>query len=260
MTVDGPLEPAPEGGGRGPRSGAGSAKLRFEGVWKSFGDRDVLQGIDLDVGEHEVVCLIGASGSGKSTLLRCANLLEVIDDGQILLDGEDISAPGLDDNVIRRRLGIVFQSYNLFPHRDVLANVTMGPRRALRVRRAEAEARADELLARFGLADKRNAYPDQLSGGQQQRVAIVRALAMGPELMLLDEITSALDPELVGEVLDVVAELKEGGMTMVIATHEMGFAREIADRVCFLDAGRILEEGPPDELLTAPTHERLHPR
>jgi polar amino acid transport system ATP-binding protein len=225
-------------------------------VWKSFGDRDVLQGLDLAVAEHEVVCLIGASGSGKSTLLRCANLLEPIDDGRILLDDEDISEPGLDENRIRRRLGIVFQSYNLFPHRDVLANVTLGPRRALRVGKAEAVERADELLARFGLADKRHAYPDQLSGGQQQRVAIVRALAMGPELMLLDEITSALDPELVGEVLDVVAELKEGGMTMLIATHEMGFAREIADRVCFLDGGRILEDGPPDQLLDDPRHAR----
>ena len=234
----------------------GAEKLRFDAVWKSFGDRDVLRAVDLTVGEHEVVCLIGASGSGKSTLLRCANLLEPIDDGRILLDAEDISLPGLDDNAIRRRLGIVFQSYNLFPHRDVLANVTLGPRRARRIARADAEARADELLARFGLADKRDAYPDQLSGGQQQRVAIVRALAMDPEVMLLDEITSALDPELVGEVLEVVAELKAGGMTMLIATHEMGFARDIADRICFLDAGRILEEGPPAELLTDPRHER----
>ena len=244
-----------------------ATKLWFDGVWKSFGDRDVLQSIDLAVAEHEVVCLIGASGSGKSTLLRCANLLEPIDDGRILLDDEDISEPGLDDNAIRRRLGIVFQSYNLFPHRDVLANVTLGPRRALRRPKAEAEARADELLGRFGLADKRHAYPDQLSGGQQQRVAIVRALAMGPELMLLDEITSALDPELVGEVLDVVAELKASGMTMLIATHEMGFARDIADRVCFLDGGRILEEGPPEQLLGEPRHERtqrfldrIHPK
>jgi polar amino acid transport system ATP-binding protein len=231
-------------------------KLRFEGVWKSFGPRDVLTHVDLAVAPHDVVCLIGASGSGKSTLLRCANLLEPIDDGRILLDGEDISAPGLDENLIRRRIGIVFQSYNLFPHRSVLANVTLGPRRALRVPTAAAEQRADALLERFGLADKRAAYPDQLSGGQQQRVAIVRALAMDPEIMLLDEITSALDPELVGEVLDVVAELKDAGMTMLIATHEMGFAREIADRICFLDAGRILEEGPPAELLTAPRHER----
>ncbi|MGH9209659.1 MAG: amino acid ABC transporter ATP-binding protein [Acidimicrobiales bacterium] len=233
-----------------------TTKLALEGVWKSFGQRDVFTEIDLAVGEHEVVCLIGASGSGKSTLLRCANLLEPIDDGQILLDGEDISAPGLDENAIRRRMGIVFQSYNLFPHLSVLANVTLGPRRARRIGRGEADARAEALLARFGLADKRGAYPDQLSGGQQQRVAIVRALAMDPEIMLLDEITSALDPELVGEVLDVVEELKATGMTMVIATHEMGFAREIADRVCFLDAGRIAEEGSPDELLSTPRNER----
>jgi polar amino acid transport system ATP-binding protein len=231
-------------------------KLALEAVWKSFGPRDVLVDIDLAVDQHEVVCLIGASGSGKSTLLRCANLLEPIDDGRIVLDGQDISEPGLDENAIRRRIGIVFQAYNLFPHLSVLANVTLGPRRALRVGRADAEARADTLLARFGLADKRDAYPDQLSGGQQQRVAIVRALAMDPEIMLLDEITSALDPELVGEVLDVVEELKASGMTMLIATHEMGFAREIADRICFLDAGRILEEGPPAALLSEPRHER----
>ena len=234
----------------------GTVKLVLEGVWKSFGPRDVLMQVDLAVDAHEVVCLIGASGSGKSTLLRCANLLEPIDDGRILLDGEDISEPGLDENAIRRRIGIVFQAYNLFPHRSVLANVTLGPRRALRVGRAAAEERAEALLARFGLADKRDAYPDQLSGGQQQRVAIVRALAMDPEIMLLDEITSALDPELVGEVLDVVEELKASGMTMLIATHEMGFAREIADRICFLDAGRILEQGPPDQLLGHPRHER----
>jgi polar amino acid transport system ATP-binding protein len=233
-----------------------TGKLALEGVWKSFGSRDVLVDIDLAVDQHEVVCLIGASGSGKSTLLRCANLLEPIDDGRIVLDGQDISEPGLDENAIRRRIGIVFQAYNLFPHLSVLANVTLGPRRALRVGRADAEARADTLLARFGLADKRDAYPDQLSGGQQQRVAIVRALAMDPEIMLLDEITSALDPELVGEVLDVVEELKASGMTMLIATHEMGFAREIADRICFLDAGRILEEGPPASLLSEPRHER----
>jgi polar amino acid transport system ATP-binding protein len=214
-----------------------SAKLSLEGVWKSFGPRDVLVDVDLALDHHEVVCLIGASGSGKSTLLRCINLLEPIDDGRIVLDGEDISEPGLDENAVRRRIGIVFQSYNLFPHRSVLANVTLGPRRALRVGRAEAE-------------------PGQLSGGQQQRVAIVRALAMDPELMLLDEITSALDPELVGEVLDVVAELKASGMTMLIATHEMGFAREIADRICFLDAGRILEQGPPAELLDRPRQAR----
>jgi polar amino acid transport system ATP-binding protein len=231
-------------------------KLRFEGVWKSFGPKDVLTQVDLAVEEHEVVCLIGASGSGKSTLLRCANLLEPIDDGRILLDGEDISEPGLDENAIRQRFGIVFQAYNLFPHLDVVGNVTLGPRRALRLSKAAAEERAVELLARFGLADKRTAYPDQLSGGQQQRVAIVRALAMEPEVMLLDEVTSALDPELVGEVLDVVAELKAAGMTMLLATHEMAFAREIADRVCFLDAGRILEEGPPNQVLLSPVQDR----
>jgi polar amino acid transport system ATP-binding protein len=233
-----------------------TGKLALEGIWKSFGPHDVLTQVDLTVDEHEVVCLIGASGSGKSTLLRCVNLLEPIDDGRIVLDGQDISEPGLDENAIRRRIGIVFQAYNLFPHRTVLANVTLGPRRARRIPRADAEERADALLARFGLADKRDAYPDQLSGGQQQRVAIVRALAMDPEIMLLDEITSALDPELVGEVLAVVAELKASGMTMLIATHEMGFAREIADRICFLDAGRIVEQGPPADLLDHPRHAR----
>jgi polar amino acid transport system ATP-binding protein len=233
-----------------------TGQLVLEGIWKSFGPHDVLTQVDLTVDEHEVVCLIGASGSGKSTLLRCVNLLEPIDDGRIVLDGQDISEPGLDENAIRRRIGIVFQAYNLFPHRTVLANVTLGPRRARRIPRSEAEERADALLARFGLADKRDAYPDQLSGGQQQRVAIVRALAMDPEIMLLDEITSALDPELVGEVLDVVAELKASGMTMLIATHEMGFAREIADRICFLDAGRILEQGPPADVLDHPRHAR----
>jgi polar amino acid transport system ATP-binding protein len=232
-------------------------KLALEGVWLSFGAREVLRGIDLTVGEHEVVCLIGASGSGKSTLLRCANLLEPIDDGRILLDGEDISLPGQDENAVRRRIGVVFQAYNLFPHLDVLANVTLGPRRVLRVPRPDAEARAVELLTRFGLGGEVRAYPDRLSGGQQQRVALVRALAMGPELMLLDEITSALDPELVGEVLDVVDELRSAGMTMVIATHEMGFAREIADRVCFLDGGQILEQGPPAAVFDAPQHPRL---
>jgi polar amino acid transport system ATP-binding protein len=231
-------------------------KLVLEQVSKSFGHHVVLREIDLAVDEHEVVCLIGASGSGKSTLLRCVNLLEPIDDGQILLDGEDISLPGLDENAIRRRIGIVFQSYNLFPHLTVLDNVTLGPRKVLRLPTAEARGRAEQLLGRFGLADKRDDYPDRLSGGQQQRVAIVRALAMEPELMLLDEITSALDPELVGEVLAVVRELKATGMTMVIATHEMGFAREIADRVCFLDAGRIIESGPPAEVFSEPREAR----
>jgi len=233
-----------------------TVKLELRGIWKAFGDREVLRDIDLAVELHEVVCLIGSSGSGKSTLLRCANLLEPIDDGAVLLDGEDISLPGLDDDALRRRMGIVFQSFNLFPHMDVLGNVTLGPRRALKLDRVAATERGDALLARFGLADKRSAYPDQLSGGQQQRVAIVRALAMEPEVLLLDEITSALDPELVGEVLEVVAELKASGMTMLIATHDLGFARQIADRVCFLHDGQVLESGPPDQVLSTPTHER----
>ena len=230
--------------------------VRIEDVHKSFGRLEVLRGIDLDVAPHEVVCLIGASGSGKSTLLRCVNLLEPIDAGRIVLDGQDISAPGVDVDRVRRRIGIVFQAFNLFPHMSVLDNVTLAPRRVLRQRPAVAAAEATELLARFGLADKRDEFPDRLSGGQQQRVAIVRALAMHPELMLLDEITSALDPELVAEVLGVVRELASGGMTMLIATHEMGFARDIANRVCFLDAGRILEQGPPDRIFREPAEAR----
>ena len=233
-----------------------AAAVRIEGLHKSFGRLEVLRGIDLAVGEHEVVCLIGASGSGKSTLLRCINLLEPIDAGRILIGGTDIAAPGVDENKVRRRIGIVFQAFNLFPHMSVVANVTLGPRRVLGTPRAQAEAEAIDLLARFGLADKRDEYPDRLSGGQQQRVAIVRALAMKPELMLLDEITSALDPELVAEVLSVVRELAAGGMTMIIATHEMGFARDIAHRVCFLDGGRILEEGPPSQIFSAPLEAR----
>jgi polar amino acid transport system ATP-binding protein len=216
----------------------------------------VLRGVDLAVAEHDVVCLIGASGSGKSTLLRCVNLLERIDRGRILLAGQEITAPGVDVNRVRRRIGIVFQAFNLFPHMSVLRNVTLAPREALGLSRAQAEAEAVELLARFGLADKRDDYPDRLSGGQQQRVAIVRALAMRPELMLLDEVTSALDPELVAEVLNVVRELAAGGMTMLIATHEMHFARDIADRVCFLDAGAILEQGPPEQIFSAPREAR----
>jgi len=231
-------------------------QLRLEGVSKSFGDVPVLRGIDLALAEHEVVCLIGASGSGKSTLLRCVNLLEPIDDGRILLDGEDVTKPGVDVNRTRRRIGIVFQAFNLFPHMTVLDNVTLGPRKALRQSRAEAEAHGRELLARFGLVDRAGDYPDRLSGGQQQRVAIVRALAMRPELLLLDEVTSALDPELVAEVLNVIRELAAGGMTMLIATHEMGFARDIAARVCFLDDGRILEEGPPEQIFSAPREPR----
>ncbi len=233
-----------------------SAALKLEGIHKSFGANEVLRGIDLEVGEHEVVCLIGASGSGKSTLLRCVNLLEPLDAGRVWLEGEEVSRRGVDVNAVRRRIGIVFQAFNLFPHMTVLRNVTLAPRDALRLPRGEAEARATELLGRFGLADKRDEYPDRLSGGQQQRVAIVRALAMKPELMLLDEVTSALDPELVAEVLSVIRELAEGGMTMLIATHEMSFARDIANRVCFLDAGLILEEGPPDQIFTRPREPR----
>jgi len=230
--------------------------LVVDDVHKSFGTLEVLRGIDLTLVEHEVVCLIGASGSGKSTLLRCVNLLEPIDEGRIVLEGEDITARRVDVNRIRRRIGIVFQAYNLFPHMSVLRNVTLAPTLALHKARADAEAEAITLLQRFGLADKRNDYPDRLSGGQQQRVAIVRALAMRPDMMLLDEVTSALDPELVAEVLEVIRELAAGGMTMLIATHEMSFARDIADRICFLDAGVILEEGPPGELLTAPKEPR----
>jgi polar amino acid transport system ATP-binding protein len=230
--------------------------LRIEGLRKSFGALEVLRGIDLTVADHEVVCLIGASGSGKSTLLRCINLLEPIDEGRIVVEGEEITADGVKVDRIRRRIGIVFQAFNLFPHMSVLDNVTLAPRKVLKRSRATAEAEASELLERFGLADKRDEIPDRLSGGQQQRVAIVRALAMQPDILLLDEVTSALDPELVAEVLDVIRGLRAAGMTMVIATHEMGFARDIADRVCFLDAGLICEEGPPGELLTDPKEPR----
>ena len=233
-----------------------TAALRIEELHKSFDKLEVLRGIDLALAEHEVVCLIGASGSGKSTLLRCVNLLEPIDSGTIVLHGEEITARSVDVNALRRGIGIVFQSFNLFPHMSVLGNITLGPRKALGLSRSEAEARADELLARFGLADKREEYPDRLSGGQQQRVAIVRALAMQPELLLLDEVTSALDPELVAEVLEVIRELAAEGMTMLIATHEMGFARDVAHRVCFLDAGVILEQGPPEQIFGAPQEPR----
>jgi polar amino acid transport system ATP-binding protein len=228
----------------------------LDGVHKSFGKLEVLKGIDLAVGEHEVVCLIGASGSGKSTLLRCVNLIEPIDSGRIVVNGEEVTAKRVDSNRVRRGIGIVFQSFNLFPHMSVLQNVTLAPRKVLRVPRAQAEEEALALLARFGLADKASEFPDRLSGGQQQRAAIVRALAMKPGLMLLDEVTSALDPELVGEVLDVIRELASGGMTMLIATHEMGFAREIANQVCFLDEGVILERGPPGQIFTAPAEPR----
>jgi polar amino acid transport system ATP-binding protein len=230
--------------------------LVVEELRKSFGGLEVLRGVDLSLAEHEVVCLIGASGSGKSTLLRCVNLLEPVDSGRIVLHGEEITARGVDVNRVRRGIGIVFQAFNLFPHMSVLRNITLGPTKALGLSRAEAEARADELLARFGLRDKRDEYPDRLSGGQQQRVAIVRALAMRPRLLLLDEVTSALDPELVAEVLAAIRELAAEGMTMLIATHEMGFARDVAHRVCFLDAGVILEQGPPEEIFGAPREPR----
>ncbi len=233
-----------------------TAPLLVEGLHKSFGTLEVLKGIDLAVAEHEVVCLIGASGSGKSTLLRCINLIEPIDAGRIVVEGEEITAHGVDVDRIRRRIGIVYQAFNLFPHMSVLDNVTLAPRRVLRRTRAEAERQATTLLERFGLADKRLDYPDRLSGGQQQRVAIVRALAMQPDLLLLDEITSALDPELIAEVLNVIRELAADGMTMVIATHEMGFARDIASRIVFLDEGRILEEGPPAQIFRDPREPR----
>ena len=230
--------------------------LLVENLHKRFGDLEVLRGIDLDVAEHEVVCLIGASGSGKSTLLRCVNLLEPIDAGRIVVGGDEITARRVDVNRVRRRIGIVFQAYNLFPHMSVLRNVTLGPTKALGLPRAQAEEEALALLRRFGLEDKRDDYPDRLSGGQQQRVAIVRALALRPDVMLLDEVTSALDPELVAEVLNVIRELAEGGMTMVIATHEMGFAADIANRVCFLDQGVLLEEGPPEQIFRSPANPR----
>jgi polar amino acid transport system ATP-binding protein len=230
--------------------------VRVAELRKSFDDLEVLKGIDLVVQTHEVICLIGASGSGKSTLLRCIDLLEPIDAGSILIDGVDITAGGTDQDAVRRRIGIVFQSFNLFPHMTVLQNVALAPVKVLKRSRDQAAERSRELLERFGLADKADEYPDRLSGGQQQRVAIVRALAMDPDVLLLDEITSALDPELVAEVLDVIRELAAQGMTMVIATHEMAFARDVAHRVCFLDDGKILEEGPPDRIFSEPTNER----
>lgn len=230
--------------------------LAVRGLYKSFGDLEVLRGIDLEVAEHEVVTLIGSSGSGKSTLLRCINLIEPIDAGQIFIEGDEITARGVKVDRIRRRIGIVFQSFNLFPHMSVLDNITLAPRKVLKTPAATAEADATRLLERFGLVDKRDEFPDRLSGGQQQRVAIVRALAMQPDLLLLDEVTSALDPELVAEVLDVIRELAAAGMTMLIATHEMGFARDIATRVCFLDDGVIAEQGPPEQIFGAPQQER----
>jgi polar amino acid transport system ATP-binding protein len=227
----------------------------IQGLHKSFGDLEVLKGIDLSVDSHEVVCLIGASGSGKSTLLRCINLLEPIDDGSITIAGEEITTQGVNVDATRRKIGIVFQAFNLFPHMTVLHNVTLAPREVLNLSKADARGDAMALLERFGLADKANDYPDRLSGGQQQRVAIVRALAMQPDILLLDEVTSALDPVLVAEVLDQIRELAEQGMTMIIATHEMGFARDVAKRVCFLQEGRILEEGPPDRIFSEPERE-----
>ena len=230
--------------------------LVLEDVHKSFGENEVLKGIDLVVEPLEVVCLIGASGSGKSTLLKCVNLVEPIDSGRIVVEGEEITARGVDANRVRQRIGIVFQAFNLFPHMSVLQNITLAPREVLRMDRATAEKRALGLLERFGLLDKKDEYPDRLSGGQQQRVAIVRALAMKPGLLLLDEVTSALDPELVAEVLSIIKELADEGMTMLIAIHEMSFARDIANRVCFLDEGKILEEGPPERIFTSPEHPR----
>ena len=237
-------------------SSADGAFLSLQNVGKRFGDNVVLRNVDLDVGEHHVVCLIGASGSGKSTLLRCINLLERIDEGRIIFDGRDLTNGKVDVNALRREIGIVFQSFNLFPHMTVLQNVTLAPRKARGLDRNQAEAVARELLFKIGLADKADEYPDRLSGGQQQRVAIARALAMNPKLMLLDEITSALDPQLVGEVLNLVRSLTEVGMTMVIATHEMAFAREISDKVCFLDSGVILEEGTPEQIFSEPREAR----
>jgi polar amino acid transport system ATP-binding protein len=230
--------------------------LTIEGLWKNYHGHNVLRGIDLTVEAHEVVCLIGASGSGKSTLLRCVNLLETADDGTIHLDGEEITDVRADADDVRKRMGIVFQAFNLFPHMTVLDNITLAPRKVHKVGREQAEAQARDLLARFGLAAKAGSYPDQLSGGQQQRAAIIRAMATQPRLMLLDEVTSALDPELVTEVLGVIRELKEGGMTMILTTHEMGFCREIADTVCFLDGGVLLERGTPEQIFSDPRQPR----
>ncbi|MFI6483286.1 amino acid ABC transporter ATP-binding protein [Nonomuraea sp. NPDC050663] len=230
--------------------------LTIEGLWKGYRGRHVLKGIDLEVAPHEVVCLIGASGSGKSTLLRCVNLLEEVDDGTIHLEGVEITDPRANADDVRKRLGIVFQAFNLFPHMSVLDNITLAPRQVHKVPRAQAEQQARDLLERFGLGDRATAYPDQLSGGQQQRVAIIRAVATQPKLLLLDEVTSALDPELVVEVLGVIKELKSAGMTMVMTTHEMGFCREIADTVCFLDNGVLIEKGPPSQIFTDPREPR----
>jgi polar amino acid transport system ATP-binding protein len=230
--------------------------LRFEGIYKAFGEHLVLRNINLDVAEHEVICLIGASGSGKSTLLRCTNLLEEINAGRIVVGGEEITRDGVDVDQIRRRIGMVFQAYNLFPHMSVLENITLAPRKVLGLSRSEANREAESLLTRFGLAEKIREYPDRLSGGQQQRVAVVRALAMRPDILLLDEITSALDPEMVGEVLEIIVELKQLGMTMILATHQMAFARQIADQVVFLDQGTIVEQGPAESFFANPQQPR----
>jgi polar amino acid transport system ATP-binding protein len=236
--------------------------VRLDGVYKQYGDRVVLMGIDLEVEPHEVVALIGSSGSGKSTLLRCINLLERVDDGRIWLGDDDITEPSVRPDEVRRRIGMVFQAFNLFPHLTVLQNVTLAARKVHGMKRGAATEKADELLERFGLAGRGSSYPDRLSGGQQQRVAFARSLMTDPEVLLLDEVTSALDPELVGEILAIIRDLKAGGMTMVMATHEMQFCREVADQVCFLDAGRILERGAPSRVFTAPqenrTREFLH--
>ncbi len=230
--------------------------MEVEGLRKSYGGKVVLRDVDLTVEPHDVVCLIGSSGSGKSTLLRLLNLLEPVDDGTIWFEGEEVTDPRVNARAVRKRMGMVFQAYNLFPHMTVLDNITLAPRRAHGVTRGEAEARARELLERFGLAEKASAHPDQLSGGQAQRAAIVRALATNPALVLLDEVTSALDPELVGEVLDIIRDMAAAGTTLVLATHEMGFARDVATKVCFLDGGSVLEQGPPEQIFTAPTYDR----
>jgi polar amino acid transport system ATP-binding protein len=233
-----------------------SALLEVRGVWKQFGDLPVLADVSLALSTHEVLAVVGPSGSGKSTLLRCINLLEPVDDGEILLDGVDIADPEFDADDARRRIGIVFQSFNLFPHLSVLDNITLAPSKVLKISKEEAQITAQHLLNRFDLADKRDEYPDRLSGGQQQRVAIIRALAMSPSLMLFDEPTSALDPELVGEVLDAIRTLAAEGMTMIVVSHELAFARDVANRVLFMDEGRVVEEGPPDQVLISPTTER----
>jgi polar amino acid transport system ATP-binding protein len=233
-----------------------TALLRVQNLRKAYGDRVVLRDVSLEVEPHDVVCLIGASGSGKSTLLRCIDLLEDVDDGAVHFEGREVTDPRVDARAVRGRMGLVFQAYNLFPHMTVLDNLTLAPRRVHGVPVDQAEARARALLERFGLADKAGEHPDRLSGGQQQRAAVARALATDPALLLLDEVTSALDPELVGEVLDILRDLAAGGTTMVLATHEMAFAREVATRVCFLDQGRILEQGPPDQIFRRPREER----